>query len=255
MKSIFTTLLVLLVSFSVYAQNAQNVYFNEIRANDLNGDDVEFIELVGPAGTDLTGYVIVHHDGASPNDGEVWRHTIGSFTIPDDGVLDFFSSSIGFYVAAQSPTVPNADATSLPGLLQNGTGDGLILYDGDPNSGGTLLDAISWDGATDMPVDDPGTVSTAVASDENNFLHQVIDDDNTDFSLQGPNRLWDDSGAGWILDTATPGALNSGQTSGDIRLPVQLSSFTASGGNNEVILRWTTGERTGQHWFRTLAEH
>ncbi len=240
MKSISTLILICLFSLGLFAQNAQNVYFNEVRANDLNGDDVEFIELVGPAGTDLTGYVIVHHDGANASDGEVWRHTIGSFTIPDDGVLDFFSSPIGFYVVAQSATVPNADITSMPGLLQNGNGDGLVLYDGDPSGGGTLLDAIVWDGTTDMDIDDPGTVSTSVATDENNYLHALVDDDNTDFSLQGPSRLWDDDGTGWALDTATPGALNASQVSGDIRLPVELSSFSAIGSNNEVVLRWAT---------------
>ena len=195
MKWIVSACFFILLSASAFGQNAVEVYINEIRANDLNTDDIEYFELIGPAGTDISGFVIVHHDGASVNDGEVWRHTVGTFTLPDDGVLDDNGASVGFYVVSQSVAVANSDAP-IPGPLQNGRGDGLILYDGDPNSGGNILDAVSWDGVTDMLSDDPGTVSVGVLSSANNYLHQVIDDDNTDFSLQAPNSVFDDDGSG-----------------------------------------------------------
>ncbi len=239
MKWIVSACFLIFLSASALGQNAVEVYINEIRANDLNTDDVEFIELIGPAGTNISGFVIVHYDGANVNDGEVWRHTIGTFTIPNDGVLDDDGVNVGFYVAAQSGAVPNGDAP-LPGLLQNGNGDGLILYDGDPSSGANILDAVSWDGVTDIDIDDPGTVSTGVDSNEDNYLHQVVDDDNTDFSIQAPNSVFNDDGSGWALDNATPGALNASQVSGDIVLPVSLSSFTARLAGEEVVLNWVT---------------
>ena len=42
------------------------------------------------------------------------------------------------------------------------------------------------------------------------------------------------------MEIATPGELNTNQLGGDISLPVQLSSFTAIGKDNEVILKWKT---------------
>ena len=45
---------------------------------------------------------------------------------------------------------------------------------------------------------------------------------------------------GWTLDNATPGALNASQVSGDIVLPVSLSSFTANVIGEEVDLQWVT---------------
>jgi hypothetical protein len=38
-------------------QNSYKVYFNEVKAND-GGVGQEFIELIGPTGTDITGLII-----------------------------------------------------------------------------------------------------------------------------------------------------------------------------------------------------
>lgn len=87
--------------------------------------------------------------------------------------------------------VTNSD-TTLPGNLQNGP-DGLILYDTD---GTTILDAIAWESEGDMTTDDPGTVSTAVSTTSNNYLHVTIDDDATDNSLNAPINVVGDDGTG-----------------------------------------------------------
>lgn len=131
--------------------------------------------------------------------------------------------------------VTNSD-TTLPGNLQNGP-DGLILYDTD---GTTILDAIAWESEGDMTTDDPGTVSTAVSTTSNNYLHVTIDDDATDNSLNAPINVVGDDGTGWVLTTATPGVINIGQICADIALPVELSSFTAESVSGGVLLKWTT---------------
>jgi hypothetical protein len=222
-------LLFIILSSTLISQNTHLVYFNEVRPDDNSTDDAQFIEIVGPAGTDLTGFIIIHYNGSDSGDGGLWSHTIGSFTIPND-----CGTGIGFYVVGDVG-VTNADETS-PADLQNGP-DGLVLYDTD---GTTILDAIAWEGEGDMTTDDPGTVSTAVSTTSNNYLHITVDDDASDNSLNAPLNVVGDNGTGWSIATATPGAINIGQICSNIALPVELSSFTATSTNIGIILNWIT---------------
>ena len=66
---------------------AQQVFLNEIRANDESTDDGEFIELIGPAGTDIGNWQIEHYNGSGGD--LIFSYTIPEGTlIPDDGVTD-----------------------------------------------------------------------------------------------------------------------------------------------------------------------
>lgn len=85
------TINLFLLSTILIAQNSYMVYFNEVRADDAGIDDNEFIELIGPAGTVITGLVITHYNGVASDDGGLWSHTIDPFTIPND------CSGIGFF--------------------------------------------------------------------------------------------------------------------------------------------------------------
>ncbi len=75
--------IVIVLSTLAMGQNSYKVYFNEVKAND-GGAGQEFIELIGPAGTDITGLIITHYNGAESSDSDIFNHTIGTFTIPDD---------------------------------------------------------------------------------------------------------------------------------------------------------------------------
>jgi hypothetical protein len=233
---------------AAYPQNAFKLYFNEIRANDSGTDDGEFIELIGPAGTDLAGFQIIHYNGSDASDGGIWTHTIGAFTIPDDGIIDNDGTALGFYVLGAT-SVTNVDESDnwTNDRLQNGP-DGLVLYD----NLGNILDAFAWEGAGDMAIDDPGTLTTEGSTSADNYLHVALDDDAGDNSLQAPNDVLGDSGSGWTLAVATPGALNGNQISGDISLPVQLSSFTARAGDRKVILEWITQSEKDNVGFELL---
>lgn len=191
--------------------------FNEVEPDDASSDDREFIELIAPAGLDLAGYRIVHHNGVSTSDGVVWSMVFTNFVIPDDGVLDVDGQHLGFCVLTtnNSATVANIDLRSIPSSMQNGPGDGLILYDPASN----IVDAVVWDGAGDLAVDDPGTVTTNGNPEANNFLHILpADGSGTDNTLQAPNDVLGNTGAGWLRTVATPGVLNAGQTSGYVRI-------------------------------------
>ena len=137
---------VLLFTISCLSQNAYEVYFNEIRANDSGLDNREFIELIGPAGTDLTNFKIAHYDGAQDSDGEVWTITIGNFVIPYDGITDSTGKNLGFYIIGDNH-VPNVDESTgwTNNMLLNDNG-GLVLYDDSNN----IIDAVAWESAGDL---------------------------------------------------------------------------------------------------------
>ena len=201
---------------------AQNIFLNEIRANDDGTDDAEFIELVGPAGTDLSGWSLIHYNGSGGAIVFSFIFPTGTI-IPDDGVLDKNSIPIGFVVIRNSAhSVPNSDYEWGNIGLQNGP-DGIELM----NATGQRVQALTWNGLGDL-------------SDGNPPWRNIGNDSNTDNSLSAPDSLQEIFKKNWVLENPTPGALNTGQTSGDISLSVQLSDFRAIGGNNIVTLCWRT---------------
>ena len=188
--------------------------FNEVQSDGNSTDTNEFVEIVAPAGYDLAGCRIEHRNGADATDGPVWTFTFPSFVVPDDGVSAAGDVPLGFAVVAQqyngSVYVANADFI-LPGGLLN-SGDGLILYDAQSN----VLDAVVWLGATyDIGVDDPATVSRSVPPGSKNYLHEIGTDSTTDTCPQAPNNVLMSTGT-WYNATATPGAINAQQVSGEI---------------------------------------
>jgi len=217
MKRFFSLLSLIFFLSPLLEQNSVKVYFNEVRPDNAGTDNSEFIELIGPVGTDLNGFKIIHFNGAASSDGGLWTHIIGSFTIPDDGITDSEGNSLGFFILAdigvsnQDETLP--DITGSASDIQGGP-DGVFLFD----SKDKLLDAIAWEGTGDIGVDDPDSVVISGITSANNYLHVTIDDDAGDNSLQAPNSVFDDDGTNWTLAAATPGAINTGQVSGSIQL-------------------------------------
>ncbi len=209
------------------------VHFNEVRFNDSGDtnavDNKEFVELIGHAGTNLAGCVLIHCTGTAGTDADVWTYTFPSFVIPDDGILDTNGHALGFVVLAQPDgliagsadlLLPSIGATVPRPSLQNNV-QGLVLYD----PSGKALDAVAWGsfgtpGDTgDLLIDDPGPnfITQTGSPQQPHYLHQMpySSDDNTP---QAPDNVIGDSGANWQVLNATPGALNNIQTSGNIIL-------------------------------------
>ena len=84
---ILSSFFILVMATTILSQNAYQVYFNEIRAIDQGSEDIEFIELIGPAGTSLQNFQIVHYNGSMGQDGGIWTTTIGNFTIPNECIF------------------------------------------------------------------------------------------------------------------------------------------------------------------------
>jgi hypothetical protein len=199
------------------------VHFNEIRFNDDGTDDAEFLELVAPAGTNLQDCYLVHYNGDDGSDGGLWTFRFPACTVPDDGVTDVQGGPLGFVVLSQpGAAVPNSDF-ELPldpasgASLQNGA-DGVVLYD----PSGNILDAVAWpefgfSDPGDLPLDDPGTVTTEGRPENPNFLH-LIPYSRDDSSLQAPDNVVSNSGSLWLPLPSTPGLINGSQTSGALIL-------------------------------------
>lgn len=204
------------------------ILFNEIRTDSTSTDTNEFIELIAPAGMNLAGYFIRHHNGDTNSDAVIWTFAFtNDVIVPNDGVVDSRGVHLGFVVIAQRFNgvvyVPNADFI-LPGTMQQGP-DGLILYDPQTN----ILDAIAWEGAGDLTTDDPGTVSTTIDPASSNYLHVIVKDPADDRSAQAPTNILNNTGT-WIAGNATPGAVNVNQTNG-----ILITGFTISDVDNDAF--------------------
>lgn len=190
------------------------VRINEVRADDAGADDIEFVELIGTTGTDLAGYQLIHYNGNGG--GQIWAYVFPAFTIPDDVTLDTNGNALGFVVIGNG-SVGNNDL-SLPDSLQGGE-DGLVLY----NAETQVVDAVAWDGVGDLATELSGVITVNPPSEADNFLHVTQDDSGDDNSLQAPDNVVGDTGAGWTGEAATPGAANGSQTSGNIVLEAVIA--------------------------------
>jgi len=213
-------LLILMIFISCLP--AQEVFINEIRANDEGTDDAEFIELIGPAGFDVSGWSINHINGTGGS--VVFSFTFPEGTlIPDSDILLPGGIKTGFLLIKNgNHIVPNAHLDWGTVGLQNGP-DGLELTD----DSGKRIQALTWNGSGDLSGGDPA-------------WRNIGNDGNDDRSLCAPDSIAESLQAGWDYLNATPGSLNLNQTAEDISLPVQLLSFTASSTDGRVTLQWQT---------------
>jgi len=228
-----------------------NVRINEVRADGAGTDTNEFVELIGVAGVDLTGYQIIHYNQTSTLQ---WTHTIGSFSLPDDGITDISGTSLGFYVlgtAAWSPGAPVDESRA--STLQNGPSDYIVLKD----ASGNIIDAMAW-GGVPSGIGGVGLVTNGSPC-QSNYLHVTVNDSTVDTSLQAPNDVNCDGGTTWLICGSTEGAINTcKQTNNLIDLGITLPPVTnvynvsqvtfhstimnavSNAANNDIIEIWST---------------
>jgi predicted extracellular nuclease len=113
------------------------VRLNELHYDNVGGDLNEAVEVVAPAGTDLTGWTVVLYNGSG---GVVYNTISLAGTVPDQG-------------GGNGVTVANLPTNG----LQNGSPDGLALVD--PT--GSVIEFLSYEGVFDA-TDGPATGSTSV---------------------------------------------------------------------------------------------
>ena len=182
-----------------FSLNPATVFINEIHYDNAGTDAGEFVEIAGPAGTDLTGWTIELYNGSG---GARYDSDVLSGTIPDQqngyGTVSIVYPSNG---------------------IQNGAPDGIALVNGT-----TVVQFLSYEGsftatsstANGLVSTDIGVAETGGASEPAGLSLQLTGTGTTyqDFTWQGPA---DD----------TPGAVNTGQTfsgSGDAAPSVASTS-------------------------------
>jgi endonuclease/exonuclease/phosphatase family metal-dependent hydrolase len=172
-----------------------------------------FLELVGPANLSLSGWTVEHWTIAETNVAPLWTNAFpADFVLSASTVRDEWANPVGF--AVHSNTLDSASPAAL--VLRNPQG--------------AVADAVAWLPASDpdapyvVPFLPDTVLSTNVAQGLANYLH-VLGAAPASGSLQAPD--WVLAGrttnvlvnlTQWTATNATSGGINSGQSSGALRL-------------------------------------
>ncbi len=156
------------------------IWINEIHYDNTGDDTGEFVEIAGPAGTDLSGYSLAFHTGSN---GTVYS------TVNLSGVIDDESNGIGAVAFFEAG-------------IQNGPQDGVALI-----KNGTVIEFLSYEGSfTATNGDASGITSTSIGVQESSSTA-------TGESLQLKGSGNQSSDFTWTApSTDSPGDLNDGQT-------------------------------------------
>ena len=191
----------LVVAALAPAVQAQSVFVNEIHYDNDGGDVGEFVEVAGPAGTDLTGWSVALYNGSNGS-----RYS----TIALSGTIDDEGNGFGALSFAEAG-------------IQNGAPDGLALVD----AGGAVLQFLSYEGtfaATDGPAN--GMTSEDIGVDE-----QPAPPAGQSLQLAGIGTKYDDFL--WTGPAAeSPGDVNAGQTFSGTAAGGAIVVTTANDENN-----------------------
>ncbi len=164
-------------------------FVNELHYDNDGTDTGEFIEIAGPAGTDVSGWRLVLYNG---NDGGTYDTTTLPGTIPDQ------SDGYGT-VEVDYPT----------NGIQNGEADGIALVD----DTGLVVQFLSYEGtltATDGPADGMTSTDIGVAESSSTPAGDSL-------QLTGTGSGYGDFH--WVSGPDSPGDVNSGQTFGEAPPP------------------------------------
>lgn len=178
-------LIALTSTLALGTASAIPVFVNEFHYDNAGADTGEFLEIAGPAGTDLTGWSIVLYNGSS-----TLRAPYNTLSL--SGTIDDEGAGFG---ALAFPLPANG--------LQNGSPDGFALVD--PTA--TVLQFLSYEGSF-VALSGPAATLTSVdigvaessATPAGSSLQLIGNgSDSSSFAWSGPT-------------TSSPGSLNAGQT-------------------------------------------
>ncbi|MCB0636926.1 MAG: hypothetical protein KDC54_09940, partial [Lewinella sp.] len=157
-------------------------WINEIHYDNVGGDVGEFVEIAGPAGTDLNGYSVVLYTGSNGT-------TYNTFNL--GGVLNDLGAGFGAYVI----TTPSNG-------IQNGPPDGVALI-----GPGGVIEFLSYEGSF-TAVNGPaaGITSTDIGVSESSSTPIGESLQRTGTGVMGSDFTW----VGPAPES--PGSLNAGQT-------------------------------------------
>lgn len=172
-----------------------SVFINEFHYDNAGTDANEFVEVAGPAGTDLSGWSLVRYNGSTPTAATTYG------TTPLGGILSGPAGGFGT-VVVDFPT----DG------LQNGSNDGFALVNGT-----TVVQLLSYEGvftaaATAGPA--AGQTSTDVGQTQSGTTPA-----GSSIHLTGSGTKYGDFTWTKTDGSHTKGAANPGQTFGAVTPP------------------------------------
>ena len=187
MKKLYTLLLALTLTGITNAQtnvgitgNVDGVYINEFHYDNQGTDVNEFVEIAGPAGTDLSTYTITLYNGSN-------NTSYSTTTL--SGMIDNEGAGVGAVVFF----IPN---------IQNGAPDAIALS----KSGSTSVQYLSYEGAMSAAaVDGPALGLNAVNIGVSEAPTATVGD------LLGYSLEYDEGSSSWVIITNdTPGDFGQG---------------------------------------------
>lgn len=205
-----------------------NVFINEFHYDNVGTDAGEFIEIAGPAGTDLTGWSIVRYNGNTPGAGVV-------YVSPGSTLLSGVIGNLGNGFGVVSISLP-VDG------LQNGGNDGFALVD----NLGNVIQFLSYEGAVTAangPAAGMTSTNISVAETSSTPLGASL-------SLTGTGSQASDFT--WTIDlNDTPGAINNGQTfigvGGDTQVSIGDVTITeGNAGTVQAVFTVTRSDTNGE---------
>lgn len=250
MKGLFTKfvlVLLLLLSFSLNAQETGEVIITEIMFNAASSElttQTQYIEIVNTTAgnVSLLNWTIDDEDADGPN--TLPDVTLGAFEI----AVICGCSEADFQGAFGS-------GFTIISLLDNG---GQIMFNmsNSPsatseiiylrNSFGTLVDSVNYDDTAPWPTD-PGGFSVFLDISKM-LMNMTSNNDGANWSLSsvGISGAFQSAISG-VWDAVEEGS--PGNLFGDSHLPIELTSFTAVGGDAQVSLKWVTQSEIDNQGF------
>lgn len=183
-----------------------SVFINEFHYDNIGTDSNEFIEIAGPAGTDLTGWSVLLYNGAA-SDRKVYNTQVLTGSIQDSGN--------GFGTVVVDYPVNG---------IQNGAPDGIALV----NASNSVVQFLSYEGffvAADGPAANLTSIDIGVDQ-------EPAPNVNSSLQLTGTGTHYEDFTWIEIDGSNTKGATNAGQTF--VRGAIAGINLTQSGGTTEV---------------------
>jgi hypothetical protein len=198
------------------------VFINEFHYDNVGADQGEFVEVFGPAGTDLSGWSIMLYNG---DNGLSYK------TISLGGIIDNEGSGHGAVAFFEDG-------------IENGAPDGFALF----NAGDELQQFLSYEGsftATGGPAAGQTSHDVGVSESDSTPVGQSL-------QLTGGGNCPPDASAlkalAWAGPAAqSPGDLNTGQSP----TAIELASFSASAApeGSAILLTWETASEVDNLGF------
>lgn len=186
-----TLLFTIFFSNHIIAQS--DVWINEFSYDDQGPDDLEFIEVAGVAGTDLSNFKLYLLNGNSTPNAAVTYSIISLEGIIPNEINGYGAVDTSLYTIG----------------LQNGANDGIALVYNDS----ILVEFISYEGTISAYIFANNTSTLYTSTDVGLSQASQAEDDTLSIQLTGFETLTPD--ATWVKHLRSPGLLNANQSPND----------------------------------------